>query len=80
MAGFLPSLNPLFIRSSIPFRRPPAELWRGISEGSQSLIHQVIYSVRGNRDDPAPALGCLNPLFIRSSIPLGISEGRLPDY
>ncbi len=40
------SLNPLFIRSSIPFL--PAEILQALrlDRKSQSLIHQVIYSVR----------------------------------
>ena len=39
---------------------------------SQSLIHQVIYSVCYWTLAPVNTLGCLNPLFIRSSIPLSL--------
>ena len=64
-----PSLNPLFIRSSIPFG---AQSDRDTQcNVSQSLIHQVIYSVaRGRFLSPRSRRVCLNPLFIRSSIPL----------
>ena len=39
-----PSLNPLFIRSSIPLGLSPPHIPLGTAS-SQSLIHQVIYSV-----------------------------------
>ena len=42
-----PGLNPLFIRSSIPFPEP--ELFGPGLDASQSLIHQVIYSVMGSQ-------------------------------
>ncbi len=38
-------LNPLFIRSSIPFRAE-IMLLEDLPPKSQSLIHQVIYSVK----------------------------------
>ncbi len=63
-------LNPLFIRSSIPF----CKVRKGLNiQGyvSQSLIHQVIYSVYSFCiTDPSADGQGLNPLFIRSSIPL----------
>ncbi len=90
------SLNPLFIRSSIPLCGSKNDLNRP-RKASQSLIHQVIYSVRceinaspefkflgsqslihqviysvtmGSQKGPFMRIKSLNPLFIRSSIPL----------
>ena len=68
-------LNPLFIRSSIPFQES-RELMRKGAPKSQSLIHQVIYSVRKRAGHLRPALSGLNPLFIRSSIPLEGMDGK----
>ena len=62
-------LNPLFIRSSIPLISIEYDFGDNLAS-SQSLIHQVIYSVRSKSDlgnnSNSPSL---NPLFIRSSIP-----------
>ncbi len=74
------SLNPLFIRSSIPFRQVRAFIQKRWAT-SQSLIHQVIYSVSWSHQPERLPLVGLNPLFIRSSIPLsslGGREGRCP--
>ncbi len=43
---------------------------------SQSLIHQVIYSVKDAIIQGITPRNCLNPLFIRSSIPL-LNENEL---
>ncbi len=66
-----PSLNPLFIRSSIPFGPLTAGASCEQPRMSQSLIHQVIYSVEEfSISECSRVLKSLNPLFIRSSIPL----------
>ncbi len=66
-------LNPLFIRSSIPlyffFRQR-----RCFIRLSQSLIHQVIYSVGISPRNRGAEIQRLNPLFIRSSIPFNSSR------
>ncbi len=45
--------------------------------GSQSLIHQVIYSVPDEEGSSQGSYPCLNPLFIRSSIPFSGRAGRI---
>ncbi len=59
-------LNPLFIRSSIPFRVYRTN-WILLGRWSQSLIHQVIYSVGSRRAITAP----------RSFVSIPYSSGHL---